>query len=757
MIKLRSYQEELKNKCREAFKKYKRVIMLAPCGSGKTITSTSIINDSVKKGNIVWFIVHRKELLDQAVNTLKRCEVPMDNVKVYMIQSLANRLDEIEEIPNFIILDECFAKGTLIDNIPIENIKVGDFINSYNHKTHKIEKKEVINIYKKKANNILKIKFDNGKEIICTANHPFYTSKGYIPAYKLKRSDELYLLWQKSNKRINKISKIYIQKNWKSVLFKRVYEKIFVRVKLQKNEKIERNKSRNVKKTSRNENKESNVYTRNKGKNERKYKEESCTKKIKWTMLVSKSRRKWKRIYYSTNKIIRSIKKIESNFRICSSNKIKTYRRLSILLQNRHSNNSTSNSNRSRWQKSRANFQKRTRPKKRYILKRTRVESIEIQKSTSDGTFGGLCKDGYVYNLEVKDNNNYFANNVLVHNCQHSTSKTYLRLINKFPNAYFLGLTATPCRLSGKPLGDIFQYMVSAITTEDLIKQGYLAQYDYYAPKTNADFTKVKIKNGDYDTEEIEKVMDNKKIYGNIIEEYKKLANNKKTIIYCASISYSKKIEKLFNDNGFSAKHFDGTTPKNERDQIIEDFRNNKIKILTNVDLIGEGFDVPDCECCLLLRPTQSLSLYIQQSTRCLRPNGDKRAIIIDFVGNVFRHGMPTENREWSLNQKITCQNRSGERDILTRQCRNCFKVYQGTNRICPYCGFDNGKTRKELKEEQKAELERIEKIEKKKRKEETRNKSYEELVKIGYQRGYKNPEYWAKIRVEYRERFKRK
>ena len=447
MIKLRSYQEELKNKCREAFKKYKRVIMLAPCGSGKTITSTSIINDSVKKGNIVWFIVHRKELLDQAVNTLKRCDVPMDNVKVYMIQSLANRLDKIEEIPDFIILDEN----------------------------------------------------------------------------------------------------------------------------------------------------------------------------------------------------------------------------------------------------------------------------------------------------------------------QHCTSKTYLRLIDKFPNAYFLGLTATPCRLSGKPLGDIFQTMVSAITADDLIKQGYLAQYDYYAPKTNADFTKVKIKNGDYDTNEIEKVMDNKKIYGNIIEEYKKLANNKKTIVYCASISYSKKIEKLFNDNGFTAKHFDGNTPKQERDQIIEDFRNNKIKILTNVDLIGEGFDVPDCECCLLLRPTQSLSLYIQQATRCLRPNENKRAIIIDFVGNVFRHGMPTENRKWSLNQKITCTNRSGERDILTRQCGNCFKVYQGTNRICPYCGFDNGKTRKELKEEEKAELERIEKLERKKKKEETKNKSYEELVKIGYQRGYKNPEYWAKIKVDYRERFRRK
>ena len=447
MIKLRDYQEELKIKCREAFKKYRRIILLAPCGSGKTITSTSIINDSIKKGNKVWFVVHRKELLDQAVSTLEKCDVPMENVKVYMVQSLANRLNNINEVPNFIIYDEC----------------------------------------------------------------------------------------------------------------------------------------------------------------------------------------------------------------------------------------------------------------------------------------------------------------------QHCTSKTYLKIIDKFPNAYILGLTATPCRLSGKPLGDIFESMVQVISAQDLIKRGYLADYDYYAPKTNADFTKVKIKNGDYDSTEIEKVMDNNKIYGDIIKEYKRLANNKKTIVYCSSINYSKKIEKLFIDNGYPAKHFDGTTPKNKRDKIIEDFRNNKIKILTNVDLIGEGFDVPDCECCILLRPTQSLSLYIQQSTRCLRPNGNKKAIIIDFVGNVFRHGMPTENREWSLKDKVTCQNKSGERDILTRQCGNCFKVYQGTSRICPYCGYDNGKTRKELEEEKKAELEKIEKIEKQKRKKELKNKSYEELVKIGYQRGYKNPEYWAKIRVEYRERFKKK
>lgn len=188
-----------------------------------------------------------------------------------------------------------------------------------------------------------------------------------------------------------------------------------------------------------------------------------------------------------------------------------------------------------------------------------------------------------------KENINEIPDMIVLDECQHSTSKTYMKLFETYSNTYFLGLTATPCRLSGKPLGDVFETIVSEIEAEELIKLGYLANYDYYAPKLSADFTKVKIKStGDYDAQEIEKEMSNSTIYGDIIKYYKKFANNKKTIIYCPTINYSLKIEKLFNDNGFNAKHFDGLTNDKERNQIVEDFRNDKIKILTNVDLIGE-------------------------------------------------------------------------------------------------------------------------------------------------------------------------
>ena len=118
------------------------------------------------------------------------------------------------------------------------------------------------------------------------------------------------------------------------------------------------------------------------------------------------------------------------------------------------------------------------------------------------------------------------------------------------------------------------------------MNMGYLAKYSYYAPILDVDMSKVRKRAGDYDVNDLDTVMSTKKIYGDIIKNYKKLANNKKTIIYAPTIDYSKKMEQLFSEHGYSIKHFDGTTPKAERDKIVEDFRNDKIKILTNVDLV---------------------------------------------------------------------------------------------------------------------------------------------------------------------------
>ena len=147
-------------------------------------------------------------------------------------------------------------------------------------------------------------------------------------------------------------------------------------------------------------------------------------------------------------------------------------------------------------------------------------------------------------------------------------------------------------------------------------------------------------------------------IYGDVIGHYKKLADGKQAICYCSTLSLSKRTAQAFNDAGILSVHIDGETPKTERKEAVEAFRQGKIKILCNVDLISEGFDVPDCDCAILLRPTKSLNLFIQQSMRCMRYKPGKEAVIIDHVGNVFRHGFPDDDRVWSLESKKKRQKR---------------------------------------------------------------------------------------------------
>ena len=172
-----------------------------------------------------------------------------------------------------------------------------------------------------------------------------------------------------------------------------------------------------------------------------------------------------------------------------------------------------------------------------------------------------------------------------------------------------------------------------------------------------------------------------------------------------------------FNAAGIEAEHIDGETPKAERDEVVKEFKGGAIDILCNVDLISEGFDVPDCECAILLRPTQSLTLYIQQAMRCMRYRPGKRAIIIDHVGNYARHGLPDDDREWTLEKKDRSQRaeKSESAENTVTQCPVCFLTFHSKNkageavRVCPYCGAEIPiKERKQI-EEKEAALEKIE------------------------------------------------
>lgn len=342
---------------------------------------------------------------------------------------------------------------------------------------------------------------------------------------------------------------------------------------------------------------------------------------------------------------------------------------------------------------------------------------------------------------------------IIIDECHHATSNSFKTVLNAYSKNAIVGFTATPARLDGKPLGAIFDRLIVGVDYSYLIANHFLADYDYFSPDLNFDFSKWKFKSGDFDTTDNAFHLDKKAIYGDII---KYIDLSKKTIIYSPTVDYSKKLEAQINEH-FNAKisaEFNGKTPQNEREKIIDDFKNNRIKILINVDLIGEGFNVPSCDCVFLLRATQSLTLYIQQAGRALRSdpnNPNKKASIFDFVGNIYRFGFPDAPRIWSLSAPIknSHKHETVHDSLLIKTCPNCLRSFMPsqmiTGRLCPFCNAYIQLNTREIAIQNNKELALIKKnqlIEN--RRERGRCRNFQQLKKLGEERGYKHPAQWA-------------
>lgn len=297
---------------------------------------------------------------------------------------------------------------------------------------------------------------------------------------------------------------------------------------------------------------------------------------------------------------------------------------------------------------------------------------------------------------------------IIFDECHFSAAKTWRRIIDAFPDALLAGLTATPTRLDGKPLGNIYDDLVEGESIGSLIKKGHLAPYKYYAPRV-ADLSSLKKVRGDFDKAKAAELLSTKAVFGDVIEHYKNHAYGKQTICYCATIAHSEMMAKEFQEHGINAVHFDGDTPPKEREEIIKKFRKGEITVLCNVDLISVGFDMPDVDCCILLRPTDSTALYIQQACRALRFREGKTAVILDHVNNYERHGLPDDERNWSLEGKFEKPKRFDDEGMLkVRQCINCFGVFETGPSKCPHCGHEVKLEQQELKNIKEIELEEI-------------------------------------------------
>ena len=331
-----------------------------------------------------------------------------------------------------------------------------------------------------------------------------------------------------------------------------------------------------------------------------------------------------------------------------------------------------------------------------------------------------------------------------------SRSNSWMKVIEYY-DTFTVGFTATPVRLDGKPLGDIFDTLNETVDVKWLIENKRLAPYEYYAP-TLVDTSGLRTVAGDYVVSDLERLMNERTIYGDVIDSYTRFAPGERSICYCVSVEHARATAEAFNSAGISAEFLSSGTPAKRRLEIMEGFRDGRFRVLCNVGIISEGVSIDEVSCCLLLRPTESVALGIQQMMRCMRYLPGKTAKIIDCVGNYTRVGLPDEDREWSLEKPVRKRGLTDKNgNFYIRCCPECYMTF-ATAPKCPFCGTEYPLHPREIRAKQEIELqrisaeeaERVAEAKKAARVEQGRANTFEELVRLGKQRGYKNPAFWA-------------
>lgn len=269
------------------------------------------------------------------------------------------------------------------------------------------------------------------------------------------------------------------------------------------------------------------------------------------------------------------------------------------------------------------------------------------------------------------------------------------KAVNMMPNAYGLGVTATPVRADGQGLGrefdGVFDDMVLGPSMRWLIDNEFLSDYEVVCPTSDMQVRdEDKSKSGDWSNQYLKKSAKKSKIVGDVVENYIKFAFGRKAICFATDVETAGEIANKFNEFGIRAAALSAKTPDNVREKYLDEFESGYLTVLVNVDLFDEGFDVPSCEVCIMARPTGSLGKFRQMIGRVLRPQPGKIALIIDHVSNIVRHKLPDFPIQWTLARRDKrAKSAPDPEDVPLTICVNptCVKPFPRFKPACPFCG----------------------------------------------------------------------
>lgn len=339
---------------------------------------------------------------------------------------------------------------------------------------------------------------------------------------------------------------------------------------------------------------------------------------------------------------------------------------------------------------------------------------------------------------------------IIVDEAHRSVSPSYMRVFEAWPDAMIIGLTATPERTDGKGLGQVYTDIVEARPMRWLIDAGLLSDYEIVAPANTLSLDGIDTRAGDYATDQLAAAVDKPTITGDAVAAYRQFAAGKRCMVFCVTIEHSQHVCEQYNAAGICAEHIDGSHSDAERDAILGRFRAGETLIVCSVQLAIEGLDVPAIEAVQFLRPTASLIVYLQAIGRGLRVEpGKRRLVILDQVGNWTRHGLPDDQRDWSLSGRKSRKRAAGDApDLSVKQCGACYAVFRTGPTDCPKCGHPipgGGRAAPDTVDGTLAIIDPAT-VRRQQRAEQGGARTLDELVRLGVRRGMGKPAEWAAV-----------
>lgn len=340
---------------------------------------------------------------------------------------------------------------------------------------------------------------------------------------------------------------------------------------------------------------------------------------------------------------------------------------------------------------------------------------------------------------------------LIVDESHRSAAQSYMDVFAWCPDAYVVGLTATPQRTDGKGLDIAYRDIVHGPSIRYLIDQGYLCDYQLFGVPQLINLEGVRTTGGDYNASDLERASDRPAIVGDAVEHYQRIGNGGRCVVMCVSIKHAEHVAAQYRAAGIPAEALHGLS--DDRDGRLDRLRSGATQVLASVQLMVEGVDIPEVAVIQWLRPTKSLVIWMQGNGRGLRPSASKdHLVILDHSGNFARHGLPDMEREWSLDGRAR---RSGasktddEDDIGVQTCGSCFFTFVAGTPVCPHCG-KAVPVNERVVEIKPGELERIERsaaaelAAQQRRHEQGRARELSELIAVGKKRGMRRPDAWA-------------